>query len=545
MFHMLLAAVLFSLHHWVAIVESRGDYSPLAASAEVSSMTFDETCFYAPFAGRFMWLGNLPAEVDNYERRYSSAGVPFFPAAILGGMGRALGKLEWAFIAADIVFPALALGLLFAASAGIVQGSWSRLLLAWTTLLISFGPRNFLWQGYDALNIAPDFTRTPQPEISFTIVLAGLLLTSRALHKSGMRSAVASGFVSALIVASYYFYAVGWGLTLGMLLLLAAAWRKWAEVKRVAATLVVMMVASTPYIIATVRGKVEGGQTYLLRRAGEYTHAPQVIPLLAFILGLLLVWKFGEPLLAGQERNTRIALLILLLLAGLAGLNFQILSGYDAMHGKHFWNRLIQPVGFFLAGCWLLAVVERWRLRRMDHIAAGVFVLILSNAGARQLYAGNQIAELQRATRPEVELLVWVRSHLPAGSVIGALDAELVALIPAMGPNFSYVPMEMRTLTPTEEIDNRCYELAFLLAASPERFYRLQFSCKGRRRSVPEQHSHYSQTHRDQGGGPAYKLDYVVDDSVRPMRPLILAGLPLSALFHVNQRYQLIQLGER
>jgi len=206
----LLAAGLFSLHHWVAIVKSGGDYSPFAASGEVSSITFDETCCYAPFAGRFMWLGQLVAEADNYERRHSSAGLPFLPAALLGAMGRAFGKLEWAFIAADAVFPALALGLLYASSAGIVQGTSSRWLLAWTTLLIPFGPRNFLWRGYDSLISAPDFTRTPQPEISFTIVLGGLLLTSRALSNSGMRGAIASGLIGALIVASYYFYAVGW-----------------------------------------------------------------------------------------------------------------------------------------------------------------------------------------------------------------------------------------------------------------------------------------------------------------------------------------------
>jgi hypothetical protein len=542
--HMLLAAVLFSLHHWVAIVESRGDYSPLAASVDVSSMTFDETCCYAPFAGRFMWLGQLPAEVDNYERRNASAGVPLFPAAVLGAMGRALGKLEWAFIAADVVFPALALGLLFVVSAGIVQGSWSRLLLAWTTLLISFGPRNFLWQGYDALNLAPDFTRTPQPEISFTILLAGLLLTSRALCSSSTRSAVAAGIVGAVIVASYYFYAIGWGTTLGMLLVLAAAWGKWAKVKQVAVVVAVMIAGATPYIIAAVRGAIEGGQTYLLARMGGFTHAPVVLPLLAYVTGIPMVWKFGGGLLEGQEHKVRIMLLVLLLLAGLGGMNFQILSGYDAQHEKHFRNRLIQPVGFFLVGCWLLSAAEGRKLRRMDHIVDGLLVLVLLNAGARQLYVGNQMAEPQRATRPEVELLAWARSHLPAGSVIGALDLELVALLPAMGPNFSYVPMDIRTLTPSEEIENRCYELAFFLASSPERFYRLQFPCKGRRRSFAEQYSHYSQADRGLDGGLAYKLDYVVDDSGRPVPPLIAANFPHSAIIHVNQRYQLIQLGE-
>jgi len=211
--HILLAALLFSLHHWVAIVKNHGDYSTFAVSPKVSSMTFDETHAYAPPAQRFMSVGQLPAEVDNYERRNSSAGVPFVPPAILGGMGRVLGSLDRAFIAADALFPALALGLLYVASRGIVQSPILRLLLAWASLLVPFGPRNFLWLGYDALLAAPDFTRTPQPEISFIFVLIGLLLTARALQPTAKwGTAAVAGLAGALIVYSYYFYFIAWGM---------------------------------------------------------------------------------------------------------------------------------------------------------------------------------------------------------------------------------------------------------------------------------------------------------------------------------------------
>src|SRR5215467_4331911 len=89
--NMLFAALLCSLHHWVAIAKNRGDYSPFAVSPSVSSLTFDETHFYAPLPQRFMSLGQLPAEVDNFERRDASAGIAFIPAVVLGGMGRSLG----------------------------------------------------------------------------------------------------------------------------------------------------------------------------------------------------------------------------------------------------------------------------------------------------------------------------------------------------------------------------------------------------------------------------------------------------------------------
>lgn len=553
--HMLLAALLCSLHHWVAIAKVRGDYSPFAVSRAVSSMTFDETHAYAPVARRFMSLGQLPAEVDNYERRNSSAGIPFVPAAILGSMGRVLGSLERAFIAADALFPALAVGLLYAASEGLVQSSRFRLLLAWATLLIPFGPRNFLWLGYDALLAAPDFTRTPQPEISFTFVLLGVLLTARALQPTaGQGTAVVAGLVSALIVYSYYFYFIAWGMALVMLLALTVLWRKWVAAKRVTVLLSVMIAASIPYVLATARGKAEGGQTWLLARMGAYTHSPRVIPLLCCVVGILLVWKFGERFLGNQQPQTRIAIFMLVLLAGLAGMNFQVLSGYDAQH-SHFWNRLVLPVAFFLVGCWLLSVVESLRRNRMRVVnvaALGILTCILLAAGARQVYVGAQIAEHQRASLPEIELLQWVRSNVPAGSVIGTVDPELILMIPAMGPNFTYVPTGLRSLTPTSEIIDRYYEIAALLglsvsqvesiAMSPGHVHPSQLLLVLSYGRTPRTFSEDYGRRRNEQVDRMRRLDYVVSSPGMTLSPGIAEHSTRARVVHVNERYQLICL---
>jgi hypothetical protein len=136
--------------------------------------------------------------------------MAFVPAAMLGVMGRLLGSLESAFVAADVLFSALALGLLYVASAGMVQSHSSRLLIAWSTLLIPFAPRTFFWRGYDSLLGAPEFTRTPQPEISFTLLLLTLLLSARALESSTKRGlSFAARIIGALIVYFYYFYRLG------------------------------------------------------------------------------------------------------------------------------------------------------------------------------------------------------------------------------------------------------------------------------------------------------------------------------------------------
>ena len=78
------------------------------------------------------------------------------------------------------------------------------------------------------------------------------------------------------------------------------------------------------------------------------------------------------------------AVLTVVFLAGLAGLNFQALSGYDAQH-VHFLERLILPMGCLVGGCWLLPAVEIRGFRGPWNAVAGcILACILLNAGARQ-----------------------------------------------------------------------------------------------------------------------------------------------------------------
>ncbi|MFN7918880.1 MAG: hypothetical protein U0Q16_02215 [Bryobacteraceae bacterium] len=516
-------------------------------------MTFDETHAYAPAARRFMSLGTLPAEVDNFERRDSSAAIPFFPLAILGALGRLAGSLEAAFIWADAVFPALAFALMYTVTDGIVERFEFRLALAWATLLIPFGPRNFLWLGYDALLAAPDFTRTPQPEVTFPLVLLAVVALARMFRASTDRCAILPGLLSALIVYAYYFYAVAWGMTVVMLLVLSALWGKWRVARRTTIVTGIMIVGAIPYMLHAARGRSQGGQSFLLARMGAHTHNPNVLWIVVCALGFLLMWRFGRRLLDGREHRARSLVLSLVLLAGVAGLNFHVVSGYDAQH-SHFWNRLILPVGLLLVGAWGLGTLESvvrpavW----LPRVALAVMACMVLNAGVRQAYVGRHIAELQRASRPEIELLCWAREALPTGSVIGTVDPELILLIPAIAADFSYVPTGIRSLTPSDEIVDRYYEMASLLgmseadvAAAAKRRAHVQpsqlllvLSAGGPPDAFAQQ---YGPFHRSPGWS-GRKLDFVVSDAGAALSPVLLERFPRAHVVHVNRRYSLVDV---
>lgn len=465
--HALLVAMLCSLPQWIGVWQNHGDYSPFSVSPAVSAITFDETHAYAPPARRLFSTGEMRAEVDNYENRNLSAGIPFVPTAILGGMGWGFGSLERAFIAADLIFPALLFLLFYVVEATVLQDVSLRLLVAWSAIIFPFGLLNSIWMGDDA-RIAPlELTRTPQPEISFVVlILAAALLGKAIKEESDWRWTLAAGVASGVVVYCYYFYAVAWGATLGLLLILALIWNFPLTWTRAACALGLMLLISVPYAIVTVRGKEQGGQTYLLERMGAFTHRPDFVPLF-FGLGLTIaLLVFGRNLC---ERHPTYFVLTLVIAGSLFGMNLQILSGYETQPW-HFWKRLALPIFFFVVASALAHSVEGSFVRKIATVRKIAQVLLASlilETAARLAYAGVLTAPYQRASNPDVAMLVWVRSHLPVNQVIGTADPKLILLIPALTADYTYVPSGLRSLTSTENILSRYFEIACLLGLSP------------------------------------------------------------------------------
>ncbi len=460
--HVLLVALVCSLPHWVAFVVNRGDYSPFSVSPAVSALTFDENHAYAPPARRFLETGSLRAETDNYERRDQSAGIPFIPTAILGGLGRWTGSLARAFILADCFFPALLFLLFYRITASLIQDRLPRLLVAWATILVPFNLLNTFWLGEDALVAPLEITRTPQPEISLLILLAAAVLLGRALGSPHRwRFTVAAGIASGAVVYCYYFYAIAWALTLCLLFLLGSFLKK-AHLWQAAGTAALLMVLlAIPYAVASARGGAQGGQTYLLERMGAFTHRPDFLPLLAgFVLTFLLA-KFG----AGFSSKQPVYFILTLLVAGaLWGMNAQILTGFETQRW-HFWKRLALPLCFFVLSSLTASVVD---LRKHRLITGVLLVLLILNTAARLCVAGMRIAPHQKASAPAQMLFAWVRSHISPGVVIGTIDPELILYIPALTNDYTYVPSGLRSLTSTAEIVDRFDELACSLHLSAD-----------------------------------------------------------------------------
>jgi hypothetical protein len=150
-----------------------------------------------------------------------------------------------------------------------------------------------------------------------------------------------------------------------------------------------------------------------------------------------------------------LSIMAALLFGGLVGLNFHVITGFDAQH-THFYNRLLQPLGCFFAPLAVLAWLDErdWRsLLRATAVAIGAASVLLLCLGLyRQARVGIDTAVHHRASDSRMATLLWIREHLPPQTVIGSSDDRLFLLIPAVTGNWTFVPMGLRSMAPTREI---------------------------------------------------------------------------------------------
>jgi hypothetical protein len=467
LFHLALAALVFSLHHTLAALENRGDYTPFGVSENVSAITLDETHYAAP-AEHLAVTHRFAAETDVYEHRALHANIPFIPTGILAALTLASGSIERAFVLSDVVFPPLLLLLFYTLSEGMVEGRFNRMLIAWSTLAIPFAPQDFTWLAYDSRLNPPIVTRTPQPEISLVFLLISVLLLARALTlPSRWQQAFTAGLSAGLLIYCYYFYFVGAFAAVALLFLLGLVWRDRPMIRSTLIAGAGAALAALPYLAVFLVARHEGGQAYILERMATHTRHLHPEPLIEGAVLLALVAVYGRRASAKHPAQMRYLVTAVLIAAGLLISNIHVITGIDVQNA-HFLSRLSHPFFFFLAAVTLFHLLEpglltrRWAQNALRLACA----LLVGSLAAHQALVASNVAPYQKKTGSEMQLVLWLRSHVPPESVVGSVSPSLITLVPALTADYSYVPTGNRSLTATSEIFERYYELASAMGLS-------------------------------------------------------------------------------
>jgi hypothetical protein len=359
------------------------------------------------------------------------------------------------------------------------------------------------------------------------------------------------------VIYSYYFFAVAWVITLGLVLLFCMSTKSRSASLKIAFIVGATIAFSIPFVRASLRGQSEKGQTYLLERMGAYTHRPDLLALAGGVLLAAGVFVLGKNLRIYQPTY----LVLSLLVAGsILGMNIQILTGVETQPW-HFWKRLAIPLCFFIAASVVAQLLEqRWHGDgRLTRIVRALLAIVIVNAGARQLVAGINAAPYQKTTNSDVVLLRWVDHNLPPDHVIGTVNPDLILLTPALTNEYTYVPSGLRSLTSTPEIIARYTSLGCLLELSPERMkedarvlnhggisnkllHVLGLSFVGEPNVFQSFVDQYRSRYRNCSPAPLGRVDYVVLRAGEAVPKRLAATFPSVHLLYENADYKLVAL---
>jgi hypothetical protein len=304
-----------------------------------------------------------------------------------------------------------------------------------------------------------ELTRIAHPSIAFLLLFLAIVLLAHALSRPTVIRILLGGLSAGTLFYAYYFYWIAFFAGAGVLFLVLLWLKNWRFAKPVLGVLVTGGLTGVPYFSWTVRGMRSGFQQNLMWRVGTLSRSPN-LPALALAGSLLIFFcifcKFQVRAKSGGNVLLQVSLLAVIVGAAL-GLNFHLLTGFDAQH-LHFYNRALQPLGTYTAGLLILGfepAKKKLHGRAMLALTSIAMVLLISAACLRQIRTGRNTAQLHRQSDPRMDALTWLRSHESTGSVVGSTDRDLLTLIPGIIGTWTFVPLGDRSMAPNLEILTR------------------------------------------------------------------------------------------
>jgi hypothetical protein len=484
---LLATSIIFGLPHLIIprILGPDRPYTPFAVSG-VSSLTYDETSTYAAYVN-YTALRNVPPyDTDLFETQKVPVPTSSLPYIVLAALDSALGGLGQAFVVCDFVLPPLALLLLYLLILEITGNRRIALVGSLTTLLVSFGPRNFfnvpallVWQQGGSIVQPLEYSRLIHPQWSFTLFLAALLPLWRTLRSGGRADAIVAGVLGGLLFYTYFYYFPVW-LAACTLLLFARRWlsrRAWVAVGIVNAC---TWFVSIPFWRTLLDGLgTSNYTTRIARHLSDVGHLPSSEKLLHALAYLVIFGVLATTFLKFQRTSRQKHDVVIfhsaILGAGLAAMNMEVVTGFNLEAILHFANRLFQPfltLTLFTLGVGSLARA-RWPWLTGATCTYGIALSLLAIAVARQVSVSINVADKHALASEHRLLFEWLNTNTALDDVVLTSDKDINDLLPVYTHNLVFVPNGERTSASDDEIERRFLVAMQLLRRPPEDVYNL------------------------------------------------------------------------
>jgi hypothetical protein len=469
----------------MAEIGSVSDYTPFAAQSP-SSMTWDETFLYGPEANFMLQRHALASDTDTWEHRNEPFPYSVLPTTIEAGLASLVGGLAPAQILSTFIFPTITAWLLIgifrqAGASALVSAALALLVLAvgFSTRTVPINIIDLLRHGLHGGAIdTMQAARNPNPNMSFPLFLGAMLCLSSGVRHRSTGSLLMAGLLGGLEFYTYTYYAIGWTAAVVFLCLLALI-RPPALTSKVAFTLAATAALAAPFFWWSHLSKLYGGYQNRANRLGMLSgHMPSKAGILLTIgwgaaaLIAWLLWNRIKPR-HGAEASTSATLLVLLfcILGGLAGMNMQIVTGFNVQETHHFPHMILQPL-FVIMVCIVIASLLREAGFRLG--IAGLAMVYIACAAA-QIEAAASTASVHRIPATDRSLFAWLNANTEAGAVVATTDLRLATILPLYTHDGTLMANGSRTSASNEELIER-YLLANKLIQAPAATVRSELS---------------------------------------------------------------------
>lgn len=449
----LLIGLVFLLPHLVRIARlgSYREYTPFSVTT-VSNVVWDESFLYGAQANTMLQQHRRADDTDSWEHRDS-----FFPYSILPlsaevavaevmAPGRPREGLKRAQILFHFVFPCL-MGWLLMELFDIcgVPVSISA-ALALLVMVSAFSARTlmagfldtFVRQSGDAIGTTLQASRNPNPGVSFVLLLCAMHLLMRAFCTPRRRSFVLAGIVGSLLFYAYPFHAVAW--TVACFLLAMLSWWPAAGIpRRSGYTLLATAIGAVPYFLWTHASRVSGAYTQRMLRLGMY-YSHKISPAAAHLtelwsvtlLALLTGWLLMRRSLPSSPHRDRTHAAVVITTAvgfgGIAGLDLQVVTGFNIQAEFHYTHMVIQPAAAMLVCLLIATLLARTTVRPL--LGRIAFAGLLLACAAAQIDAATHTAPFHKLDPADKALFDWLDAHTAPGDVVATTNLRLCIEMP-------------------------------------------------------------------------------------------------------------------
>lgn len=455
---------LFALPHGVRIAEvGYAAYSPFTAHSP-SSMTYDETFLYGAEANYMLTRGAASYD-DTWEHRAGVYPYSIVPTVLEAGLAAASGSLKLAHILASFVFPCVSALLLMALFRRAGADYALAGLLALAVLVLAFSPLTLTLDVRAALHHARgarvmdtlQAARDPNPSMTFPQFAGSLLLLVIAVERRGWRWAAAAGVLGGLLFFSYVYYAIAWTVLLCVLSVAALGWPQ-----RVPRAVWIATLANAVFAASFLGwehvSKVQGIYELRATRIGLYHSHALVGPNLsetAFWGAVTAVCAVVWLLLRRRNARAEAAMSVLLtaMVGGLAGMDMQVVTGFNLQQVQHYPHMVLQPVGFMMLGVLTALLWPKGPIG--SAVAVAGFLVLLGLGVVAQAEAARDTAAMHDVPVAERALFAWLNANSPVGSVVATDDLALSVVLPVMTHNSVLMADGSRSSASDDELMER------------------------------------------------------------------------------------------